>query len=185
MSLQIAQLFYQQTPEAPTVTLAELSVPFRHARYLTVKRNAHLLSPHFSWCPPDFNALANARCIMHQMQQQRYGHGYYFVILDDLGNFAGEIGLDAIFPYQRSANLFFWVDHLHGRKGLATQAVNLLCKWAALHQPLDCLEIRMETTNLASKRVAEKSGAIFQETVRHYQHRNGKVSDVHLYKLTL
>jgi len=185
MTLQSAQLFYEQAPEAQVVTLAELSIPFRHARYMAVKRNVHLLSPHFSWCPHDFDALANVRCIMHHIQQQRYGQGYYFVVLDDMGNFAGEIGLDAIFPWQRSANVFFWIDHQHSRKGLATQAVHLLRQWAIAHQPLDYLEIRMEVANLASKRVAEKAGATYGETFRNYQHRTGRVSDVHCYKLTL
>ncbi|MDX2362453.1 MAG: GNAT family N-acetyltransferase [Crocinitomicaceae bacterium] len=185
MQLETTTLYYSSAPGSPEVSLAALSLPFRQIRYSTIQRNLAALSEHFTWCSLSFNPQHNLRRIIQCQTQQQKRKGYFFVILDRDGSFVGEIGVDAIFPYQQFANVYYWVDAKHQGKGLASEAFKLLQQWVQSNLFLKTLQIRMDVSNVASQRVVLKAGAKLIDVTRNYQHKNGRISDVHTFSLEL
>jgi RimJ/RimL family protein N-acetyltransferase len=65
-----------------------------------------------------------------------------------------------------TAEVGYWVDFRTRGRGVATDAVRALCRWAFDVLGLDLIEWRCEVGNLASRRVAEKAGFIVEATLR-------------------
>lgn len=73
----------------------------------------------------------------------------------------------------------------HRGKGYTTEAVNLFCNYLFLSKKITRLEIRCSKENVASRRVAEKTGFTFEGTSKSAFRRAGKLYDCELYALTI
>ncbi len=83
-----------------------------------------------------------------------------------------------------SAPLRYWVRSSATRAGVATAAVHALRDWAFLTTDLIRLEIVVAIGNLASLRVAEKSGATREGIQRSRLLLHGRAHDAVMYSLT-
>ncbi|MBI4220354.1 MAG: GNAT family N-acetyltransferase, partial [Chloroflexi bacterium] len=101
------------------------------------------------------------------------------------GQFLGGCGLNGLDPTNRRANLFYWVRSSATGRGVATAAVKLLARYGFERMELLRIEILVEVGNDASKRVAEKSGARFEGTLRNRLYHQGRVRDSYLFSLIL
>ena len=81
------------------------------------------------------------------------------------------------------ANLGYWVRVDAANRGTATAAVGLLRQWAFQHTDLERLEIVVALGNLASQRVAAKSGATREGTLRRRLLLHGRHHDAALFSL--
>jgi RimJ/RimL family protein N-acetyltransferase len=70
-------------------------------------------------------------------------------------------------------------------KGYTTEAVKLLCDYLFKAKKITRLEIRCSNENVASKRVAEKSGFVHEGTSKSAFRRAGKLYDSEVYALTI
>ncbi|MFI9837371.1 GNAT family N-acetyltransferase [Nonomuraea sp. NPDC051941] len=65
-----------------------------------------------------------------------------------------------------TAEIGYWVDPKARGRGVATDAVRAVCRWAFRTHGLELIEWRAEVGNWASRRVAEKAGFTVEATLR-------------------
>jgi RimJ/RimL family protein N-acetyltransferase len=76
------------------------------------------------------------------------------------------------------AEIGYWVDPAARRRGVATEAVRAVCRWAFAVLDLEIIEWRTEVGNVASRAVAEKAGFVIEATLRKRQIHRGMRVDV-------
>jgi RimJ/RimL family protein N-acetyltransferase len=117
-------------------------------------------------------------------QEWTNGTGYHQVILEEPGGrLLGGIGLTQINRTHLFANVYYWIRTSAAGRGAASQAVRQLAPWAFAHVGLLRLEILMATGNTASRRVAEKAGAMFEARLRSRLVMHGVAHDAYMYSL--
>ena len=108
---------------------------------------------------------------------------FEFAIVSKDGEYVGGCGLNRIDTLNRRANLGYWVRSRAARQGAATRAVELVRTWAFAHTNLVRLEILAATGNIASNRVAQKSGARAEGTLRSRLLLHGVFHDAVMYSI--
>lgn len=91
---------------------------------------------------------------------------FEFAIVGDDGTYLGGCGLNQLDPLNQRANLGYWVRSSATGKGVATAATRLTRDWGFDNTDLARLEVLVAVGNLASRRVAEKSGAVYEGILR-------------------
>ena len=135
-----------------------------------------------------FAAVAGAiRCsgwIANSEENRAAGTGFNFAIIrpgDDM--FLGGCNLWIVNHNDRIANLSYWVRTSQTGQGLATQVVRQAAMFAFQQVGLLRLEIVVAEPNLASQRVAEKSGAVREGLLRNRITIHGKTYDAWMFSL--
>jgi len=130
-----------------------------------------------TWCHPGY-ALADAlEWITSRAPARETGSAYEFLITGADGLVLGCCGVNCVNPENRFANLGYWVRTSHTGRGVAVAAVGLLADWVFSHTDLVRLEIVVAVGNRASQRVAEKSGAVLEGTLRSRLRIHGSCHD--------
>jgi len=83
----------------------------------------------------------------------------------------GRVGLREGEP--GAAEIGYWVDSRVRKRGVATAAVQAVCRWAVTTAGIEVIEWRCEAGNIASRRVAEKAGFLIEGTLRKRRLRHG------------
>ena len=78
----------------------------------------------------------------------------------DHESYLGAVGLNYVDWAQRRANVGYWVRTSRIGQGIAPAAISLLKQFAFSALDLECLDVLANPANLASRRVAEKAGAV-------------------------
>ena len=87
--------------------------------------------------------------------------------------------------YQDSVELGYILYDMNARgKGIMPEAVALFVKYIFEWKNIHRIQIQVETLNIASRRVAEKSGFKHEGTLRHCLISRGKPVDMEIYGLT-
>ena len=95
------------------------------------------------------------------------GTSYVFSVVDaGNGSYLGVCFLIPVEATHTIANLGYWVRTSRTRQGVATAATRLLASFGLKELGLRRIEIVVATGNLASQRVAEKSGATREGVLR-------------------
>jgi RimJ/RimL family protein N-acetyltransferase len=141
------------------------------------------LSPWLPWCHAEYNRSDSETWIRHCAEMQITRSEYHFVITDPDGRFLGGCGLNQIRADHGIANLGYWVRASATGRGVATEAVRLLAEFAFRETDLRRLEIVAAVTNLASRRVAEKAGALWEGVQRDRLMLQGRSHDAVVYAL--
>ena len=108
---------------------------------------------------------------------------YQFAIVDGADRLLGGCGLNQIRPEHRVANLGYWVRTSATRRGVATAAVAKLAEFAFGETDLARLEIVVDLQNVASHRVALKSGALREGVAHDRLYSHGASHDAVVYAL--
>jgi RimJ/RimL family protein N-acetyltransferase len=137
-----------------------------------------------SWMPWAHAAysLEESRAWLRQ-QVPAFDHGtaFEFAIVSGEGRYLGGCGLNQIDHANRRANLGYWVRSTATGRGVATAAVHALREWAFANTALIRLEIVVAAGNAASHRVAEKTGAVREGTLRSRLILHGAVHDATMF----
>jgi RimJ/RimL family protein N-acetyltransferase len=108
---------------------------------------------------------------------------YGFAIVDgDSGELAGSISI----RLQRfsTGHIGYWVAREARGRGVATAALNALCRWGVDELDLKRLELVTDPENLASQRVAEKAGFEREGIMRSaLEYQDGRRRDSVLFSL--
>lgn len=103
---------------------------------------------------------------VHQVRTS--GWGIHLAVIDSArGTLAGTIGLFRADWVVRSAEVAYGVRPAWRGRGIATDALRTLAHWAVLECALRRVELRVDTANAASIRVAEKAGFHREGVLRH------------------
>jgi len=135
------------------------------------------LGPWMPWCHPHYSLNESRLWLEEQVPAFEQGTAFEFAIVSTDGRYLGGCGLSQVDKLNRRANLGYWVRTTATRRGVATAAVHLLRDWGFQNTDLLRLEIVVAVGNIASQRVAEKSGAVREGTLRNRLILHGTVHD--------
>lgn len=153
--------------EAPpnTISIRSLRLEYATDVYRAVTESRNEIGRWMDWCHPGY-ALDDAEKWIRAVSKARNeGLAYEFGIFGD-GRFLGGIGISQINRQAKHANLGYWLRTSATGRGITTAAVKLTAKWAFDNTDLERLEIVVAVENHASRRVAEKAGAVREGTLR-------------------
>jgi len=109
--------------------------------------------------------------------EARAGRSYSFAIWHQR-NLVGQISLGGvILGAMRGAHIGYWIDKNYANRGFTTQAVLAIADYSFDALKLHRVEINLRPENSASRRVAEKSGFIFEGERPRYLHIDGSWRD--------
>jgi len=109
--------------------------------------------------------------------EARAGRSYSFAIWHQR-NLVGQISLGGvILGAMRGAHIGYWIDKNYANRGFTTQAVLAIADYSFDALKLHRVEINLRPENAASRRVAEKSGFIFEGERPRYLHIDGSWRD--------
>jgi ribosomal-protein-serine acetyltransferase len=124
------------------------------------------LQPWMPWSHPAYAIEETRSWLALQVQAFQQRTTFEFAITADDGRLLGGCGLNQIDALNQRANLGYWVRSSATGRGVATDAVRLTREWGFAHTNLVRLEVLIAVGNSASRRVAEKSGAVYEGTLR-------------------
>lgn len=140
-----------------------------------------------------FTRAAQSREITLDAEAWSTGTGYAFAVLArgdaDAGEahdrLVGRIALSNVVrgPWQ-NCTLGYWIDEASNRRGHATSAVRLACRFAFEHAGLHRVQPAIMPRNRRSARVVEKVGFRHEGLARRYLRIAGVWEDHDLYALT-
>ena len=142
------------------------------------------IQPWMPWCHSDYT-LEEAQA-WYEAQAAAWANRtfYEFAITSADGRYLGACGVNQLDAVNRRANLGYWVRSSAAGHGVAPTAVKLLAAWAFEQTDLIRLEILVATANARSLRVAEKTGAKQEGTLRKRLLLHGESHDAVLFSLT-
>ena len=155
------------------------------ALYAAVQDSVESLSYWFPWCSPRYS-LADAqarvaRCTVTWKRGTEYGFG---IFAGEAPALVGMVGLSDLHDVRRSANLGYWVGERHRGRGVATRAAAMAASIAFEELGLARLEVIMLPHNIASRRVAERLGAVYEEEIEGRLVFQGKPAAALVYALS-
>jgi RimJ/RimL family protein N-acetyltransferase len=106
---------------------------------------------------------------------------FEFAITTDEGRYLGGCGLNQIDAINQRANLGYWVRSSATGKGVATAAATLTRDWGFAYTDLVRIEVLVAVGNAASRRVAEKAGAVYEGILRSRLLVHGSRHDAAMY----
>jgi ribosomal-protein-alanine N-acetyltransferase len=119
-----------------------------------------------------FTAMVRA---LHR--EARAGRSYSYMIWHD-DNLVGQITLGGIiYGALRGGHIGYWIDRNYANRGLTTDAVNTLTRFAFERLGLHRLEINVRPENEASCRVALKAGYYYEGDRAAFLHISGQWRD--------
>jgi RimJ/RimL family protein N-acetyltransferase len=118
------------------------------------------------WCHPNYSIEETRSWLAVQVPAFQQRTTFEFAITSADGAYLGGCGLNQIDALNQRANLGYWVRSSATGKGVATEATRLTRDWGFARTDLVRIEILVAATNVASRRVAEKSGAVYEGTLR-------------------
>jgi len=104
------------------------------------------------------------------------GEAYGFAIVDEANELLGAIAMRML--RFSVGHIGYWVTSGARGRGVATNALNALCRWAVDDLGLKRLELMTDPGNVASQRVAEKAGFQREGILRSsLEYRDGRRRD--------
>lgn len=111
------------------------------------------------WIPiiPSPYTEEDARDFLEQSRLNwELGDAYGFALVDEAGELLGAIGMRML--RFSTGHIGYWVAPGARGRGVATDALKALCRWAIDELGLERLELVTDPENAPSQRVAEKAG---------------------------
>jgi ribosomal-protein-serine acetyltransferase len=139
------------------------------------------LQPWMPWCHPTYSLDESRSWLAVQVQAFQQRTAFEFAIINDQDAYLGGCGLNQIDALNQRANLGYWVRSSATGKGVATRATQLTRDWGFANTDLERVEVLIAVGNSASRRVAEKSGAVFEGTLRSRLLVHGRRYDAAMY----
>ena len=124
------------------------------------------LQPWMPWSHPDYSIEETRSWLAAQVQAFQQRTAFEFAITSAAGGYLGGCGLNQIDALNQRANLGYWVRSSATGQGVATAAVALVRDWGFAQTDLVRLEVLVAVDNAASRRVADKAGAVYEGTLR-------------------
>ncbi len=140
--------------------------------------------PWLEWCHPGYCRQEAESWIAHCMEGWREGREFQFAIFESAGGrFLGGVGIDALRTKDKIVNLGYWVRSTSTRRGTATGAARLAARFALDELRFYRVEILASVRNIASQRVAERTGGTREGILRNRLLLHGVPHDAVIYSL--
>lgn len=141
------------------------------------------LRPYMRWATPDYTLAACKANTRAAMTQFAAGDGLRYHFFDKRSEqFVGNASFHHIDPLVPKLELGYWLRTSRSGGGLMREAVAALCEMAEQELGAARLEIRCDTRNLRSARVAEACGFRLEGVLRNAcRDPQGQLRDTRLY----
>jgi len=131
--------------------------------FAAVAESVSELAPYETWCHPGFTHEEAAEYVNWWRDCWSHDKAYYFAVEDLMtGEFLGSCGLSDLLKEHRRAGLGFWIRSSRTGRGFATEAARLVGGLGFEDLGLQRIELETAMDNVASRRVVEKLGCIFE-----------------------
>ena len=173
----------------PELTEASILIrPLRagdeHALYEAVRESIAEVSVWLPWCHQDYSIEESREFVTSREIASQGGEWYSFgIFAKERDRFLGGVGINFINRVHQLANLGYWVRTSEAGHGVATTATRLAAKFGFEQIGLQRIEIVAALDNIASQRVAEKSGAKREGVLRRRLFIHGESLDAVLFSL--
>lgn len=139
--------------------------------------------PFLPWCYPNYSLKDAIEYLPIALKRWDDESEFSFAIYSsDQKDYLGGCSL-GILDEHPVANLGYWISTSASGMGVATEAVKGLSDYGFTRLGLQRIEILMSVHNQASKRVAEKSGAVYEGRMRNRLRLHHQNHDAFLYSL--
>jgi len=137
-----------------------------------------------SWCQSDFT-LQDARAWFVTCERNLDSGAAFDIgaFSEDGNELLGGIAINQINRHHNFGNIGYWVRQTRQRQGIATRAVRAIAEYGFSQLKLTRLEIVAPETNVPSRRVAEKVGAVFECIARNRVLFHGTPQPAAIYSL--
>lgn len=154
--------------------------------YACVRASIPEMKPYLPWVHDAYSRQDSENWVQWTQKNWTYGVQYDFVI-EELSKqtLIGGVGLLKINPYERSAELGYWLHSEYAGQGITSEAAKLAVQYAKEELGLKRIIIYMSLCNIASQKIAQKLGAQYLETRKKYETVNGTALDCQFYELDL
>ena len=131
------------------------------------RESAASVGPWLAWCHAGYT-LDEAHAWFLQCEHNlRSGFAYEYGLFDsESGSVLGGVAINLVNCEHNFANIGYWTRSSHQGRGIASQAARLMASYGFGELRFTRLEILAAEGNLASRRVAEKVGAVFEGLAR-------------------
>jgi RimJ/RimL family protein N-acetyltransferase len=152
---------------APGIVLRRVRADEAPMLLEAVRESMDTVGRWMSWCNESYSIQEATAWIDRQTVLAELGTAYEFGVFgEDSGRFYGCAGLNCIIKVNRIANLGYWVRRSAEGQGVTTSAARCLVEFGFTKAGLSRIEIVASVENLASRRIAEKLGALFEGVLR-------------------
>ena len=108
----------------------------------------------------------------------------YFRAIELNGEVVGCIGVEKQEDvYCKSAELGYWIGQAHWNKGIMTHVVKEAVEYAFAKMGIVRLYAHVFDGNIASVRVLEKAGFLFEATLKKAVYKDGEYKDQHVFSI--
>jgi RimJ/RimL family protein N-acetyltransferase len=152
--------------QAPDILIRPCRVEDAQAMYDAVRESLPELTQWMPWCHRDYSLPEAKSWLRTQVQAFNERKWFEFAIVDPVGRYLGNCGLNQIDEANRRCNLGYWVRSSATGQGVAVRSVAMTRDWGFEHTNLARLEIVIAVGNHRSVRVAEKAGATREGMLR-------------------
>lgn len=166
------------------IIIRKLGISDEHALYAAVDSSRAEISTWQSWCGPDYD-LQQARDFLQICEKGWLNRNdFCFGIFDRRdASLLGTAGLNQFQKLHNMANLGYWVRSDCTGRGIATLAARAVARFGFGELGLSRIEIVVHKDNLASRRVAEKAGALTEGLARNRLMLHGQPQDAVMHAL--
>jgi RimJ/RimL family protein N-acetyltransferase len=151
----------------------------------SVRESSREIFPWLPWCHPEYSRSDAEQWLQGQFDAWVERREFGFCIVEEDGTFLGACAINQINWVNRFGNIGYWVRTGATRRGVATAAVARLVEFARSETDLVRLEIVVAVGNTASARVAAKSGAVLEGTLRSRLFMHGKPHDALMHAIVI
>jgi RimJ/RimL family protein N-acetyltransferase len=154
------------------------------ALYDAVRESIEELTRWMTWCHAGYAIDESRAFIMSRDEVRARDEDYRFGIFDARTNaYYGGVGLNHISREYRYANLGYWVRTGSTGRGIASAAARLLARFGLEELGLQRIEIVVAVSNMGSRRMAEKTGAVREGILRKRLVHQDRPVDAVMYSL--
>jgi RimJ/RimL family protein N-acetyltransferase len=148
------------------------------------RESAESVGAWLPWCHADYGEAEADEWIARCAEGWRSGEHYAFAAFDAAtARFLGSVGLNQRNRPHNFMNLGYWIRASQHGNGIAVRAARLVAAFGFGQIGLTRIEIVTALNNRASRRVAEKSGAMFEAVARNRLVDRGNPIDAAAYAL--
>ncbi len=154
------------------------------ALYRSVVASKQQLLPWLPWVHENYSREDTEQWLAGIAECWESGEGYPLIMIDPSNaSILGGTGVASVDQADRRGALGYWVRSDCAGGGLATSAARLTARFAFEDLDLARIEIIVDCRNAASRRVAEKIGAVQEAVLRSRLQRGAKRYDAFLFSL--
>lgn len=154
------------------------------AIFEAVRESIPELARWLPWCHPHYSIRETVEFVTSRREAWANADEYAFAIINPATDgFLGCVGLSQFNRLHRFANLGYWVRTGASRRGVATSAARQAALFGLKSLDLRRIEILAAVGNLASQRVAAKTGARREGVLRQRLFVSGQFVDAVLFSL--